>query len=462
MTDKSTKTSAIIVAAMTSFIAPFMVSGVNIALPSIQKAFSVNAVLLGWVVNSTILASAVFLIPAGKVADIYGRKKTLIWGLVIFSLTGILCASAWSIESLIVFRIMQSVGAAFLLTSGLALVISVFPAHERGKALGITVAATYIGLSSGPFLGGLLTHYFTWRSVFVASIPFAAVCIFLAVMYVKGEWTGAAGEKIDITGSIIYGISLVLFMYGLTLLPDIKALLIILPGMAGLIVFVKHELRIKNPVFEMRLFKNNRVFTFSTIAALVSYAATFATAFLLSLYLQYITGLTPQSAGLVIAAQPVMQALISPFAGKLSDRVEPAVIASAGMAFTAVGLFLLILLNPGSPVIMIIGILLVLGFGFALFSSPNTNAIMSSVDQKYYGIASGSVSTVRGVGMSLSMTIVTVLFSIFIGKAEISPATYGAFVKSFKTAFTIFTVLCVIAVYFSFARGNLDRSGKHK
>ena len=456
MSNKATKNSAVIVAVLTSYLGPFMVSGVNIALPDIQRAFSVNAVLLSWVVNSSLLATSVFMIPAGKLSDIYGRKKILVLGLILFSLTGILCAASWGVEVLIVFRIFQSTGAAMILTASVALITSVFPIDERGKVLGITVAANYIGLSSGPFFGGILTNYFGWRSIFIATIPVAVLGAIIAVIFLKGEWADARDEKVDIRGSIVYGISLIFFIYGLTLLPDLKASLLIIPGITGFIVFVILELRIKHPIFEMRLFKN-KVFTFSSIAALISYSSTFATAFLLSLYLQFIIGFSPQKAGLILIAQPVMQAVLSPFSGRLSDRIEPAIIASTGMGCTAIGLFLLVFLKPDTSLIYLISILLLLGFGFALFSSPNTNAIMSSVEKKYYGVASGATATVRGIGMSFSMTITTILFSVFIGKQEITPAAYPGLIKSFKTAFIIFTILCIIGIFFSSARGKLNR-----
>jgi EmrB/QacA subfamily drug resistance transporter len=455
MSDKATKNSAIIVSALTAFLAPFMVSGVNIALPAIQKEFSIDAIVLSWIVTLGLLTSAIFLIPVGKIADIYGRKKILILGLVIFFIFNFLCAFSRSIEVFIFFRIMSSIGTAMLLTSGIAMLTSVFPVRERGKALGFTIASTYTGLSAGPFIGGLLTQYFGWRSIFIAISPIGLICIILAVLFLKGEWADARGEKLDVIGCVTYGFSLVLFMYGISLLPGKESAIYILLGLAGFFAFVIRELKIEYPVFEVRLFKHNRVFAFSSLAALISYAATYATAFLLSLYLQYIIGFSPKYAGLVIAAQPVMQAVFSPFAGKLSDKVEPAIIASIGMGFTVLGLFLLIFIRPETPLIFLVVILIILGIGYALFSSPNTNAIMSSVEKKYYGIASGAVSTMRSIGMLFSMAVTTILFSLFIGKVEITPAVYPAFIKSFRIAFIIFTILCASGIFFSSVRGNL-------
>jgi predicted MFS family arabinose efflux permease len=184
-------------------------------------------------------------------------------------------------------------------------------------------------------------------------------------------------------------------------------------GVVALVVFVKWERKIKSPVFEVKLFIENRTFAFSCLAALINYSATFAVTFLLSLYLQYIKGLTPQAAGIVLMAQPIIMAVFSPLSGKLSDRIEPRVIASLGMALTMLGLILLAFVGNNTVLIFIIISLMILGFGFALFSSPNMNAIMGSVDQRYYGIASGSVGSMRLLGQMLSMGIATLIFALF-------------------------------------------------
>jgi len=214
-------------------------------------------------------------------------------------------------------------------------------------------------------------------------------------------------------------------------------------------------LRTPCPVFAVRLFQRNRTFAFSSLAALINYAATFAVAFLLSLYLQYIKGLSPQGAGLALVCQPVTMALFSPIAGRLSDRIEPAVIASLGMALTTVGLILLIFLSHSTPIGYVVVSLITLGFGFALFSSPNMNAIMSSVEKRYYGVASGAVATMRLIGQMVSMATATLAFSLLMRNASISPDTYDAFLSSVRWIFSIFSGLCLVGIYFSFNRGAL-------
>ncbi|UCF95249.1 MAG: MFS transporter, partial [Desulfobacterales bacterium] len=374
-------------------------------------------------------------------------------------LTSLLAAVARSVSMLIFFRIFQGVGTAMIFATSIAILSAVFPLSERGKVLGITVAAVYTGLACGPFCGGVLTQHFGWRSIFLINIPLGVFIMVLIHWMLKGEWAGARGEKFDLWGALIYAVAIIALMYGVSVLPRKLSVGLILAGLLGLAAFVKWETAVPFPVFEVKLFRANRVFSFSCLAALIHYSATFAVTFLLSLYLQYIKGLPPRNAGLVLIFQPVMMAVFSPLAGRLSDRIEPRVIASLGMALNAIGLMMLILLNNHTAVSFIVACLMLLGFGFALFSSPNMNAIMSSVDKKFYGIASGSVGTMRLLGQMLSMGIATLIFALFIGRAQITPQAYPVLIKSVKAAFSIFAGLCLAGIFFSLSRGQL-RSGR--
>jgi EmrB/QacA subfamily drug resistance transporter len=432
-----------------------MGSSVNLALPSIAKEFGINAVVLSWVATSYLLAAAVSLVPFGRLADIYGRKKIFTYGITIFTIASFLSALSTSGFMLIMFRIFQGIGSAMIFATGIAILTSVFPPHERGKALGINVAAVYVGLSLGPFLGGLLTQQFTWRSVFLVTVPFGLIIIAVVRWRLPGEWAEAAGETFDIPGAILYGLSLIAIMGGISVLPAMSSVALILCGLGSLAAFVAWELRTAQPVLRLALYMSNRVFAFSNLAALINYSATFAVTFLLSLYLQHIKGLDPQSAGLIMVAQPVVQASFSPLAGSLSDRVEPRIVASVGMFVTFLGLGSFILLDGGTSLVVIASSLVVLGFGLALFASPNTNAIMGSVDRRYYGIASGSVGTMRLLGMMISMGIATLLFALVIGKVPITVETYPSLIRSVRAAFIIFTILCIGGIAASSVRGRL-------
>ena len=444
-----------LVATMASFLFPFMGSAINIALPSLGEELSLNAITLTWIATSYLLSSAALLVPFGRIADIYGRKRIFAWGIAIFTVSSLLCGIAPSAAMLIAFRVLQGVGGAMLAATAVALLTTVYPANQRGRVLGINVAATYLGLSVGPALGGVLTQNAGWRSIFYLSALLGLAVIGVVVWKLKGEWHGAKGEKLDHVGSVIYLVGLVVLVYGVTVVPARAGVWLIAGGAAGLAVFVRWEMRTTSPVLDMSLFRKSRPFTFSNLAALINYSATYAVSFLLSLYLQYLKGFDPETAGLILVAMPAVQAVFSPLAGRLSDRVEPRLIASAGMALTAVGLVIFIFVNGGTPLNLIIGNLILIGFGFALFSSPNTNAVMSSAPRMAYGVASATLATMRQVGMLLSMAIVMLMFVLYIGSAEITPEYYPLFQESMRTSFIVFAALCFAGVFASLARGKV-------
>ena len=449
------KRAALLVATLGSFLTPFMGSSINITLPSIGNELAMDAISLGWVATAYLLAAAMFLVPFGRIADIYGRKRIFTYGIITYTVAALISAIAPSAVMLICSRVLQGIGGAMIFSTGVAILTSAFPAEERGKALGINVAAVYTGLSLGPFLGGFLTEYFGWRSIFLANLPLGLTVIAVIFWKLKGEWAEARGDKFDITGSIIYSLMLIAIMYGFTLLPEMSGAWLILVGVLGVVAFVKWEMKVKSPVLNIGLFRNNTVFALSNLAALINYSATFAVAFLLSLYLQYIKGLSPQNAGLVLVAAPIMQAIFSPLAGRLSDKIEPRIVASAGMALTVIGLLPFIFLNQETSLWFIVTSLAVLGFGFAFFSSPNTNAIMSSVERRFYGVASGTLATMRQVGMTFSMGVAMLLFALFIGRVQITPEYHPLFLKSVNVAFIISAALCFGGIFASLARGKL-------
>ncbi len=449
------KKTVLMVTTMSSFLTPMALSAVNVALPTMAKEFLMDAITLSWVATAYILTAAALLMPFGRAADIYGRKRIFILGTSVFTAASFLLGIAWSAELLIVFRVLQGVGSAMLFGTGIAMLSSVFPPGERGKVLGINVAAVYLGLSCGPFLGGVLTQHMGWRSIFLFNVPLGMVIIVFSLWKLHAEWAESKGEPFDFVGSSIYCAMLVALMYGFSLLPRMAGTFLIAAGIAGICVFVVWELKTGNPIIDMSLFKTNKVFTLSNVAALIHYSATFAVGFLLSLYLQHIKGLSPQNTGAILISQPLVQAVFSPIAGRMSDRIEPRIVASTGMSITAAGLFLLAFLETNTGMWFIISALALLGFGFALFSSPNSNAVMSSVENRLYGVASSMLGTMRLLGQMFSMGIAMMVFAIYIGAVEIVPQHYQMLLKSIAVIFTVFGFLCVAGVFASLTRGNL-------
>lgn len=450
-----TERAALMVAVAGSFVTPFMASSINVALPSIGREFHIDAVLLSWVAAAFILTSSSLLVPLGRLSDIVGRKKIYADGMIVFALSSAFGACAWSGEVLIACRVGQGLGAAMTFATGMAIITSVFPPERRGQALGITVACVYVSLSIGPFVGGLITEHISWRGIFAVVVPPAAFVVWLVRSTLEGEWAEAQGEAFDWLGSAVYTLSLVSFMYGLSKVPASESFAFLAVGITAAGVFVRRESSVSFPVLDLSLFKTNRVFALSCLAALLNYAATFAVTFLMSLYLQDVKGLSAQAAGTVLITQPAVMATLSPLAGRLSDRIEPRIVASAGMLVTMVGLAVLTRIQADSGLLFILACLATLGFGFALFSSPNMNAIMGSVPRRYYGIASGLTATMRQLGMMFSMGIALVLFVIFLGRVKISPEVQVPFLDSVKWAFGVFAVLCFGGIFASLARGRL-------
>ncbi len=444
------KTVLLAVTMTSNFFNPLMGAAVNVALPNIGIEFSLDAVMLSWITMAYLLASAVFLVPLGKIGDMWGRKKMFLLGNIFFGLATILCAAADSGYSLIIGRLLQGVGSAMMFSTSMAIVISAFPVSERGKVIGLNVSAVYVGLSVSPILGGVLTQTLGWRSLFIINAVVSLLVSIAIIIKIKSEWKENENDKFDWFGAIIYIPSMTALMFGFSKLPTPLATFFTAAGIVGLIIFVMMELKHPFPLLNMKLFFENRVFGSSNLSAFINYAATFAVSFILSLYLQYSKHLSPKDAGMILIAQPVLMAVTAIFSGRLSDKISPRLLASSGMAICVVGMALLTFIEADTSYIYLISALGILGFGFGLFSSPNTNLVMSSVTRNYYGIASATLSTMRATGMMFSMAIASLSIHLFVGDQKINDLNVGSFIHSSKIVFVIFTILCIAGIFLSF------------
>jgi len=436
----------LVISTVTGFITPFLSSAMNIAIPTLQQKFNLEAVAMTWVTTIYFLSVAVVQVPCGRLADIYGRRKLFVIGLLVTILASLVGALANSVTMLLIGMSLMGMGGGIMFNSSVSILTSVFPPERRGRVLGISTAGTYAGLSMGPFLGGVLTRTFGWQSIFIFVGILNVVLLALVFYALKGEWREAEGEKFDFIGSVTYGISIVLFIYGFSSLPDVPGAVLLVLGAAGLAFFARWEARTASPIFDVALFKENRVFLFSNLAIFISYIATFAVSFLLSIYLQDIKGLSPDRAGLVLITASVLMAIFTPISGRISDKIEARLVASVGMALNCVALLLMVFINDATPIWYIMLALAVNGLGIGIFASPNTNAIMSSVERKSLGVAAGTLGTMRTAGMMVSMGVMMILFSLYIGQTEITPANYPQFLASLRTGFIIFTVISVFGL----------------
>lgn len=441
---------------LAAWMTAFTTTSINIALPSIQTEFHLGAVAYGWLSLGYVLASAVVILPFGKLGDRFGRRLLFLSGLTVFALSSVAMVFADSYTPLLVLRITQGLGAAMMFSTSMAMVTLVYPPQRRGLAMGVSVAAAYLGMTLGPVLGGVMVYNVGWRSLFLVTGCFAFISLGLDLWLLhRAEWREEGTSGSDWTGSLVYAVALSAFLVGLSWLPLIRGVIPLALGTCGLAFFVWWESRARNPVIEVHLFRHNRVFALSNLTALISYSSAWAQTFLISLYLQFIRGLNAQAAGLVLISGVALQCLVAPFGGRLSDRIEPRWVASGGMLLCVAGLLLFSFLQANTPYWYIVLALCLLGLGYAFFSGPNQSSIMGSVERRYVGFASASISTVRMVGMSISIAAATLIMAVIVGRHDITSADYPNLLRAVRVTFAVFTGVCALSVVASLVRGKM-------
>lgn len=449
----------LIVVSIVHFVISFMVSSINVALPSIGRDIEASAVQLGLTITVFVLANSAFLLPMGRFAEIHGRKRIFITGMVIMALSTLALGLIHSIGLFLFLRFLQGAGMAMAVTTGLSIFSAVFPPQRRGRAMGIILSMVYFGMSLGPSLSGFIVNHLGWRWVFFIVFGLMATALMLALIRLKGEWISAAGEPFDYSGSAVFVVSLCLVVFGasrLTTMDAAKWIFII--GMIGLAIFVVIQWKASYPLLDLRLLLNNPGFSFSNLATFFNYAAASSFIFFFSLYLQYVKGFSPQQAGMLLIVQPVVQTVLAPLAGRLADVYPPSIIATIGMGFCTIGLAASALITPDTSFAYIVVVMILIGMSLGLFSSPNMTAIMNSVGPKHHGTAASLVSTMRIMGMLFSSTAIAVILSIYLGEAPVNRDNIHEFVDSMQTSLYLFTVLSFLGVIFSMAKGRLATS----
>lgn len=445
ITKESNINYIIAVVSIASFLVSFSASSIAVAIPPLAAEFGIHAVLQNWVATSYLLSIAVFSVPFGKLSGKIGLKKTFFIGLLVFAIGSIGASFSFSAYSLIFWRIIQGIGSAILNVISLSMISQALPPKERGKGIGINVSCVYIGLTLAPVIGGMLTYNFGWRSIFLIGIPFMILTAVLTLWKVPQEWKEGVNDKFDYGGTLLYGIAIFLLIYGFTIMNQLSGVVMLIVAIILLAIFVYWELRDKFPVFDVNIFKNKK-FASSSLASLISYLATFLVTYIINYHLQYIRDLDPQISGLILITTPAMMAIIAPFSGRLSDRIDPQILAAIGMGFVSIALFILIFLNAATPLYVIFLAMFLQGVGYGLFTSPNTNSIMGSVPRESTSLASAAVSTLRVIGQTLSLGMLTVIFAVVMGSVQIIPQHFPQLIQSSQIACIISTILCIIAI----------------
>ena len=442
------ETIVVFVSFITSFFAVFLSDGIIIGVPAIAQDFAMNNVIQNWVPTIFFLVVAVFTVPAGQISGKFGVKKSLLAGIIVYLIGSIGAVLSFSTESFLIFRIMQGAGVAFLNVSAMAMVVHAVAPKNRGKALGFTVTGVYLATSLSPVICGFLVHNLGWRSMFYFVIPFLVLCIILMITKIPQEWKTYQDDKIDKVGSILYGIGILFFIYGFTSLITTPGKILTVLGIILLVIFGAYELRQKSPVFNMNLFKNKK-FTSSNIAALCSYIAVMVVTTILNYHFQYVRGWDAQMSGMILIITPIIMAIMAPNAGKLSDKIHPQKLAALGMGIATVALLILTFLTGKTPLYMVIIAMILQGIGMGLFSSPNMNAIMSSVPPKDAPTASASQATMRTIGQTMSLGLLTLVFAWIMGSLELAPQYASMIVQASQTICGICTVACLLAIFAS-------------
>jgi EmrB/QacA subfamily drug resistance transporter len=452
----------LITVCIAQFLAPFMLTSVGVALPSLGRELGATAVQLGLVEQLYLLSLAMSMLTFGRFGDIVGQRRLFLAGLFIFTLFTFSLGYSDSIGTVMFFRFFQGIGSSMVLSGSMALVAVAYPPELRARKIGLVSAYTYAGLSTGPVIGGYVTLNFGWRHVFLMAVPIGIAAIAMCLFGMKEMEKNASGERMDWKGGLAYAVSVGLVMTGAA---HAKQVLLGLPmiasGIIGLIVFIRMESRSKSPLLDVTLLSKNRFFTLSCLAALGNYAATFGIIFLMSLFLQYAKGLSPRQAGFVLLMQPLMQFVASPVAGRLAESFDLTKVATGGMLASFAGLLLAAFTaGPHVPLWMVVSELMLIGTGFGIFITPNSTAIMGSVERRQFGVASGMIGAMRTLGMAASLTTISLIFSLFMGQDEITRQTLPAFLLSMKTGLVAYAIFSCLGVFLSLGRKRGKKGGR--
>ena len=458
-TETSNKRATLICSMLTSFMTTFMGSSVILAVPAIGREFHTGAVALGWMVTIYLLASATLSIPFGRLADRVGRKNMFLTGIVLFVAGSGLCATAHSMGALLIFRLLQGAASAMIFSTVMALLVDAFPPDRRGVVLGYSTSATYLGLSTGPVLGGWMTLILGWRSIFWGAVLIGILAAVVGALFVRNYYVPQEKQQIDRTGILYYCITTAGLLYGLSALTESRnAPYVLAVSLLLFPLFIRHEQKQEHPLIPIQLFLENRGFALSNLAALINYSATFAIGYLVSMYLQLVQHFNSGTAGMIMLSQPLTMAIVSPLAGRLSDRLEPRIVSSIGMGISALGLFGLLVVSRFFHTNLMVVDLLFIGLGLALFSAPNSSAVMGTVERNLYSLAASVLATMRLMGQAFSMAIVSLILSFHTAGSTVDAINPAGLTTGLQQSMLIFGVLCGFGIFASLSRGRMHSS----
>lgn len=453
-----------------AFMWPLDGSIVSVAMPVIGEDLHLSFTAAVWVSAAFLLTSAVLLIPAGRLADQQGRVRYYLLGIGIFTVASLLCALSTSDLWLIGSRIIQGAGAALVGATSAAIVTAVFPPGERGRALGINVMAVYIGLTVGPPLGGFIADSIGWRWIFLINLPVGIVVLLWGwSMLPRSE--RVPGPRLDVLGSVLLGAFLVTLLVPLTFSVEWgwaspRTLGLLLVSAACLVAFVAWERRVASPILNLDLVLRNRLFAAANTAALLNYMALYGISLLTAIYLQLVQKQSAAFTGWLLLSMPLLMAVLSPYSGRLSDRIGSRVLTTGGMLAIAAGMLMLAFMSEAARLWYVALAFAVIGVGMAAFSAPNTSAIMGSVRRDQLSQAGAFLSTMRTAGQALSVALLggiaasqlgaaggRLLLSHGRGGGAVAARAVDAYAHGYTYAMVVGAALALIGAAVSLTRG---------
>lgn len=460
---------ALAVTTIGSFMAALDSTIVILALPKMIQDLHSSLVTMTWVIVGYLIVSTVLQLTFGRMADMFGRVRMYNLGFVVFTVGSVLCGISPNDTLLIASRVVQGIGGAMLTANSMAILTEVFPANQRGQAMGINAITWGAGSVLGPVLGGVILAFTSWRWIFLLNLPVGIIGTLSAYLLLHDIAPKPKGEHFDLLGAFLFCIGLLGVL--IWLINGIGAgwfslSVLLYLGIAILAfgAFVFWERRVSYPMLDLGLFASRR-YAFSVLAATLQSLAVFAVNFLIIFYLQGVRGYDPLTAALLILPLPILTSVIGPFGGFWADRdrFQGTTPATVGLVVQIVALILFVFLTPTTSYLVLALALGLMGIGGALFWSPNTSTTMGAAPRNRLGVASATLNTMRNVGMvcsfALSLAVAAasmppaLVNAVFLGTVgHLQPTIANAFTGAMSHAFVASAVICFIALIFSVVR----------
>jgi EmrB/QacA subfamily drug resistance transporter len=416
---------------------------VNVALPSIQRDLGIGLSELEWIVAGYALTFAALMLTGGKLADMLGRRAIFVVGLAVFTLASLACGLSTSGDVLIAARIVQGAGAALMNPATLSIISATFPPHQRGAAIGIWAGVSAMALAIGPLVGGLLTDHFHWSWIFFVNVPVGVLAIVASFLFIDESRDTSHEQRLDLPGLVTSGIGLFALTFGLIEANSYgwtsgRIVLSFVVAAVMLSAFVVLELRQRLPMLDLSLFRNGTFAGSNTVVLLVALAM-FGVFFFVSIYMQNILGYSAVQAGAAFLPMTVLIILVSPLAGKASDRLGSRWLMTAGMTLVAAQLFYFSTLDVDSTFWTLLPALLVGGLGMAMTMTPSAAAAVRAVPVDKAGVGSAVLNSARQVGGSMGIALIGAIMA----HEAAGRVSREAFMDGFSTALVVAALIAV-------------------